>query len=315
MRIIVKLPSFRTAVCAATALNVVLVLQVLRSEPVRAAAPGDLPVVSHCLVSLIDESQAPAQEPGVIVQFKAREGQTVKKGDLLAQIDDAQPQLDRRKAVADQQSATEKAHNDIDVRYAKAAADVAWVEYEKSLDAARRVPGSVVEVELNRLKLTHRRAELQIEQAELEQRLAGFTVDEKGAEVGAADEAIRRRQIRAPLDGVLVQVIPHVGEWVKPGDAVCRIVRMDRLRVEGFFKSDQFAPQDIRGKPVIVSVDLPGTAQPMQFNGRLMFVNPLVESGGEYRVWAEVDNRLVPGRNDEWLLHAGVTATMQINVN
>ena len=209
----------------------------------------------------------------------------------------------------------ERLHNDIDVRYANAAADVAYVEYEKSLDAARRVPGSVVEVELNRLKLTYRRAELQIEQAELEQRLSGFTVDEKSAEVGAAEEAIRRRQIRAPLDGVVVQVIPHVGEWAKPGDTVCRIVRMDRLRVEGFFKSEQFAPQDLRGKPVIVSVELPNNAQPMQFRGRIAFVSPLVEAGGEYRIWAEVENRLVPGRNDDWLLHAGVTASMQINVN
>ena len=124
---------------------------------------------------------------------------------MLAQLDDAPPQIDRRKALADQAAATEKAHNDIDVRYAKAAADVAYVEYEKSLDAAHRVPGSVVEVELNRLKLTYRRAELQIEQAQLEQRSAGFTVEEKAAEVDAADEAIRRRQIRAPLDGVVVQ--------------------------------------------------------------------------------------------------------------
>ena len=109
-------------------------------------------------------------------------------------------------------------------------------------------------------------------------------------------------------------MIPHVGEWAKPGDTVCRIVRMDRLRVEGFFKSDD-PYKTWKGKPVIVSVDMPGSTQPLQFNGRIVFVSPLVEAGGEYRVWAEVDNRLVPGRNDEWLLHAGVNASMQINVN
>jgi macrolide-specific efflux system membrane fusion protein len=313
MRNIVR--NARLTAVAIGVMNAALVVVGFRSSQVLAATPGDLPTVARCLVSLIDESQVPAQEPGVIVQLNVREGSLVKKGDVLAQLDDAPPQIDRRKAMADQAAATEKAHNDIDVRYAKAAADVAYVEYEKSLDAAHRVPGSVVEVELNRLKLTYRRAELQIEQAQLEQRLAGFTVEEKAAEVSAADEAIRRRQIRAPLDGVVVQVIPHVGEWAKPGDTVCRLVRMDRLRVEGFFKSDQYAPQDLKGKPVIVSVDMPGSSQPLQFNGRIVFVSPLVEAGGEYRVWAEVDNRLVLGRNDEWLLHAGVNASMQINVN
>jgi len=201
------------------------------------------------------------------------------------------------------------------VRYAKAAADVAYVEWQKSEEAAHRVPGSVVEVELNRLKLTYRRSELQIEQAQLELKLSGYAVDSKGAEVGAAEEAIRRRQIRAPLAGVLVQIIPHVGEWVKPGDPICRIVHMDRLRVEGFFKSTQYGPEAILGKPVAVLVELPHQTQPLQFNGRIAFVSPTAEAGGEYRIWAEVENRLVPGRTDAWQLPPGVTATMRIDMN
>ncbi len=280
-----------------------------------AAAADEAPVVTHCLVSLIDEAQVPAQEAGVMISVLAHEGQVVAKGDLLAQIDDAQVQFEKRKAVAEQQTAAEKAKNDIDVRYAKAAADVAYVEWQKSEEANIKVPGSVVEVERNRLKLTYRRAELQIEQAQLELKLSGMAVEEKSAEVGAADEAIRRRQIRAPLAGVVVQVVPHVGEWVKPGDPVLRIVHMDRLRVEGFFKSAQYGPEQINGRPVTVSVELPNQAQPLLFTGRIAFVSPTAEAGGEYRIWAEVQNRLVPGRTDAWQLPPGVTATMRIEMN
>jgi multidrug efflux pump subunit AcrA (membrane-fusion protein) len=46
--------------------------------------------------------------------------------------------------------------------------------------------------------------------------------------------------------------------------------------------------------------------------GRISFVSPLVESGGDYRVFAEVPNRKTPG-SDEWLLRAGQTATMTIH--
>ena len=43
----------------------------------------------------------------------------------------------------------------------------------------------------------------------------------------------------------------------------------------------------------------------------ITFVNPLVQAGGEYRVWAEVVNRQ---ENGEWLLRPGLEAEMTIDV-
>ena len=144
---------------------------------------------------------------------------------------------------------------------------------------------------------------------QLEQQLAKFTADEKGAEADAADEAIRRRQIRSPLDGVVSQVTPHLGEWVKPGDSVLHILRMDRLQVEGFFKARQYPQAEIRDRPVTVTLEWANHAEPVQFSGRIVFVSPQEEAGNEYRIKAEVENRLVPGSNDEWLLHPGTNVT------
>ena len=48
------------------------------------------------------------------------------------------------------------------------------------------------------------------------------------------------------------------------------------------------------------------------FKGRIVFVSPLVEPGGDYRVWAEVENRQPQGSN-QWLLRAGQQATMTIH--
>jgi hypothetical protein len=41
-------------------------------------------------------------------------------------------------------------------------------------------------------------------------------------------------------------------------------------------------------------------------------MSPLVESGGDYRVFAEVENRQAPG-SGQWLLRAGQTARMTIH--
>lgn len=271
------------------------------------------PVLSHCDVSPVDEAEVPAQEAGVIASIKATPGQIVKKGELIAVVDDAIPQAEKRKAMAERNAAKEKADSDVDIRYATAAADVAKYEYLKNKEAWDTVKNAVPWVEVKRLELAWQRAVLQIEQSNVERRINKLTVETKAAEMDAAEEGIRHRQIKSPLDGVVVQVTQHEGEWVKPGDTIMHIVRMDRLRVEGFLKSSEFAPQDIRDRKVIVTVKLAHHPEPVQFSGHVVFVSPLVELSGDYKVRAEVDNRLVIGRNDDWELRPGETVSMSID--
>jgi multidrug efflux pump subunit AcrA (membrane-fusion protein) len=280
----------------------------------QSLAADQPPVLTHCLVSPKQEAQVPAQEAGVIVSIKVTEGQFVKKGDILAQIDDTIPQAEKKKAAAEQAAATEKANSDVNIKYATAAAGVAEFTYRKNKEAFDNVKNSVPWVEIKRLELDWTRALFQIEQAHVDQRVDKLTANAKGAEVDAAEESIRHRQIRAPQDGIVTEIIPHEGEWVKPGDTVMHIVRMDRLRVEGYLKSSQFAAQDIRHRKVIVSISLAHHPEPVQFAGEVVFVSPIVEANGEYHVRAEVDNRpAVEGANEFWLLHPGDTASMTID--
>ena len=131
--------------------------------------PNRLP---NCVVSLIDEAQVPAQEAGVIVELKVSAGMNVEKGDLLAQIDDAKPQMEYRVAAAKLAVAKEKSTDDINVRYAIASAKVAEAAYNTADDANRRVPGSVPKTEMQSLWLKHKESTLGIEKAQLEQRIA-----------------------------------------------------------------------------------------------------------------------------------------------
>ena len=273
-------------------------------------ARGD-PVLQRCLVSLIEEAKVPAREAGVLVELGVREGDVVEKGALIGKIDDSQPQMERRKARAEHEQAVAKAESDVDVRYSIAAELVAEAEHKKALESHAKVPGSVTEVERDRLKLSEKKGELQIEQAELEQRLAALAAQSKEVEVLAAENAIDRRLIKSPLDGVVVQVFPHEGEWLQPGDPLARVVRTDRLRVEGYVDSARHDPAEVSGRPVTVEVMLAGGRRE-SFKGQIVFTSPLVESGGDYRVFAEVENRQDPG-SQLWLLRPGQTATMTIH--
>jgi multidrug efflux pump subunit AcrA (membrane-fusion protein) len=108
-----------------------------------------------------------------------------------------------------------------------------------------------------------------------------------------------------------VQIYPHLGEWMQPGDPLARVVRIDKLRVEGYVDSARFEPEQVHDRPVTVTVGFADEREET-FKGRIVFVSPLVEPGGDFRVFAEVENRQPPG-SSQWLLRAGQTATMTIH--
>lgn len=273
------------------------------------AAAADL-VLERCLVSVVAEAKVPAREAAVLVELPVREGMLVAKGDVIGRLADDQPRMERKRAAAEHEQALAKAASDVDERYAEAAEGAAGKAYDKAEQSHKNVQGAVTEVERDRLRLEWQKTQLQIEQAQLERKLSKLTADAKQVEVEAADNAIERRLIRSPIDGVVVDVAKHEGEWMQPGDTLAHVVRTDKLRVEGYVKIREARPAAVENRPVTVVVELDGGRRET-FQGRIAFVKPVVESG-DYRVFAEVENRRDGG---EWLLPAGQTAVMTIHLD
>ncbi|HEY2413479.1 MAG TPA: HlyD family efflux transporter periplasmic adaptor subunit [Pirellulaceae bacterium] len=294
----------------------VLVLAVppVASSPVvpqkTAPTPAREVKLSHCLVSLIEDVQVPAREAGPLMNVAVAEGQFVTAGQLIAQIDDQQPQIDKLAAELERDAALAKAQDDIEVRYAEAAFAVASAELERALSIDRKSPGGVTQQEIQKLQLAKHRDELQIERSKLERRVAKMNADVHQAAVKSATYAVARRQIVSPLAGVVVNILHEKGEWVAAGEPVLQVVRIDRLRVEGFLNATEVGPEEITGRPVSVEVQLVG-GRMARFIGDVVFVSPLVQAGDKYRVRAEVENRT---ENGSPLLRPGMTATMNIGL-
>src|SRR5207244_9580117 len=162
--------------------------------------------LTHCLVSLIEDVQVPAREAGPLTSVNVVEGQHVTPGQLLALIDDQQPKLDKLAAELERDAALAKAQDDIEVRYAEAAFAVAGAELERAQAIERKSPGGVTQQEIQKLQLAKQRDELQIERSKLEMRVAQLTADVRQAAVKSADDAVARRQITSPLDGLVVTI-------------------------------------------------------------------------------------------------------------
>ena len=269
---------------------------------------SDQPFIEHALVSLIEDVDVPAQESGLLLDISVREGDQVQEHDPLAHVDDGRALTQKMAADIQLSAARAKAADDIDVRYAEAAYKVAVAELAEKKEANERVPGTVPRSEIRRLELTADRGRLQIDKSNLDLKVAKMNAEVHEAEVQAADENINRLEILAPIDGIVVATLRQKGEWVNPGDTVLRLVRMDRLRVEGFLNAREYDAHEIGNRAVSVAVTLAHNRK-VQFSGRVVFVSPLVQAGSKFRVRAEVENRK---ENGQWLLRPGTAASMTI---
>jgi macrolide-specific efflux system membrane fusion protein len=253
--------------------------------------------VESVVLRLFEEAEVPAQEAGVVITVAVREGQRVKQGELLAQVDDQVPRLAADAAKAKYDITHEKATNDVKIQYAQKALEVSEAELRRSTESIEKFAKSVSQSQLDVEQLTVQKNRLEAEQAQHEQSIAGLEMKAQENEWNAARAQIARRKIVAPFDGAIVQVYLRKGEWAEPGQKALRIVNADRLKAEGFIRAEDAAAV-AAGKTVELAVDLGG--KPQTFTGKIAFISPEVDPiTGQVRVWAEVENRdgrLRPGQ-------------------
>jgi RND family efflux transporter MFP subunit len=254
-------------------------------------------VVESVVLRLFEEAEVSAQEAGVLTDVTVREGQRVKKGEPLAQIDDQVARLAAEAAQSQFEIARSKATNDVRMRFTKKALEVSQAELRRSTESIERFAKSVSQSQLDVEKLTVERNQLESEQADHEHEIAVLEMKATENELSAAQAQVARRQILAPFDGVIVQIYVRRGEWVEPGQKALRIVNVDRLKAEGFVTASQ-AGAELISKSVALEIE--GIDQQAPTAGMIVFVSPEMDPiTGQVRVWAEIDNResqLRPGQ-------------------
>jgi macrolide-specific efflux system membrane fusion protein len=279
------------------------------------AGSPDFAKVSHAVVSLIDQVQVPAKQAGVLEVLaledgsRVQEGTDVSKETVLGRLDDKDALARQKAAELDHQvSIAEAGKAEVAIEAADKTVAVAQAEYEESVYVNTRSPGAVPETQMRRQKLTEERSRAEGKVARSDAETAGLTVQLRDAQRDISNINLDRHSIKSPLDGVVVQVYRHVGEWVGPGDPILRIVHLNRLRVEGFIHFDLVPPGKVTGQPVTVQV----AHSTRRLEGTIGFVSPLIQASGDYRVWCEIEN--IKDENGQWVLLPGMDAEMSIRL-
>ncbi len=261
---------------------------ILRAQPIE---------IDAVLLAPIQEVEVPAQEAGLLQRVVGAEGALVKQGDLLAQIEDTDASLQHKRAEIELDNARRNAGNDVKVRVASKSAEVAQAELQRGLESQIRYPKSVSETEIDRLRLTAEHAKLQVEQAKYELETAQLALRVQENQLQQAARQVERRRIAAPVSGRVVQIFRQPGEWVEPGQAIARVLRIDRLKAVGSLDGGRLG-SDPTGRAVTLRVELPQRG-PVEFPGRVTFVHSEVNPvNGQLDFWAEIENpdlQLRPG--------------------
>jgi HlyD family secretion protein len=217
-----------------------------------------------------------AQVPTFVLRVHATEGQTVRRGELLAELDGAEPRaaLARARAelIAAEDSlraaraggpAVELARIEGELRKAEAEFDRQSREHAALERLAAQQAATREEVERSALALARARADrdrLQAEREELARvaRLdierAQLLVERARNEIHSWEEKARSTRVVAPADGTLYSLPVREGDYLQTGAVVAEVARLERVRVRVFVDEPELAPLEA-GQPVEITWD------------------------------------------------------------
>lgn len=231
-------------------------------------------IKSGQLIARIDDRDSAAQRDLAATDLAvSRQRSNDFRSDKIASVElkEKQAALEQQRLLA--KIAGEKSANEVRVLAAEKSEAVAKNEWARAAKAHKKFADSVSESELENLRLNFERSGLERIQASLDHRLDQLSSDSEVQAVKASELAVERtgilqrvavseaeilrldvnakqqalkirqlsvdrHQVLSPIDGVVVEVFKRMGEWVKPGDAVARVINLDQLHAEGFLSGD-----------------------------------------------------------------------------
>ena len=241
-----------------------LLVALALASPARAqgtaASIGDA-TAGTCIIKPHVTVQLGSAMSGLLSAILVDRGETVKQGQVVAQLESSVEQatlaLDRMRASND---------SAIKVEQADMALSMRETERKKFL-----VDKKIANMNsLDELQTKVREGELRVQQAQMDQRLAALTAER-------SERTLALKQIRSPVDGVVIDRKLSVGEFIYEQTSIMTIAQIDPLNVELVLPLERYG-----------SIRIGSTAT----------VHPVVPVGGAYAAKAEVVDPVIDAASD-----------------
>lgn len=229
-------------------------------SPVDPPAPSSDPSFYQSSGPIVVENQIDiaAQREGLVSEIARDTGSPVRKGDLLAKLDD-------RQLLADREAAQQKLES--------IAADVSnWESELKVLQADLQRAQKMWEAHIiSREVYEHTQYNATADQFELARERKNYLSQQ--ATVQSLDFELQKTKITAPFDGVVARRYVRAGQRVGLGDRLFWVTAVAPLRVR-FTLPERFIAKTQSGDTVTISSFLPGSST---HTARIIQVSPVVD--------------------------------------
>jgi HlyD family secretion protein len=267
-----------------------------------------------------DNFEAHSPAPTTVKKIFEHEGQWVKAGTLLLQLDDADARAQAARALAQLRAAEADIHvtktggtqeellsNESQLAKAQTERDAAQRNLqalEKLQQTGAAAPGEVQEA---RNRLTRAESDLKLLQQKQTQRFSRPEVEkvhaaaeEARASYAAAQDLLHNANVRAPRDGMVYSIPVREGEFVQQGELLLQVANLKNVQVRAFVDEPEIGRLSVN-QPVTITWDaLPGKS----WSGKIAQVPLTVTTRGTRNVGevvVQVDNssdaRLLPNTN------------------
>src|SRR5438045_1780292 len=229
-------------------------------------------------VEPMDNFEAHAPAPTTVKKIFVKEGQWVKAGTMLIQLNDADARAQAARALAQLRAAEADLHatkaggtqeevlsNESQLSKAQTERDAA----QRSLQALEKLertgaaaPGEVQEA---RNRLTRAESDLKLLQQKQTQRFSRPEIEkvqasaaEAQASYAAAQNLLRDANVRAPRDGMVYSIPVREGEFVQQGELLLQVANLKNVQVRAFVDEPEIGSLSVN-QPVTITWDaLPG---------------------------------------------------------
>jgi membrane fusion protein (multidrug efflux system) len=241
---------------------------VVKPVQVVPAIRQEVVYVAETTATLIAEadSDVGAQVDCVVKEILFKEGDAVKEGQLLIVLDE----LEYKLKVEENQAKVRQA--EADLYLAERTLKRQTQLYEEGVVSEQEYDDALAKAELTKAILETNKASLAF-----------------------SEKKLKDCRILAPFSGLIGAKYVDVGEYVKEGDKLFNIVKIDPIRAE-FYVPEKYLPLVEFGKTISITVE----AYPKEeFSGEVYFVNPKIKvETRRFQCQARIknqDGRLRPG--------------------
>jgi len=201
--------------------------------------------------------------PGRVDKVLVKEGQAVKAGDVMIELDDRAERIEMEQLKAQAEDTTRVEAADAQLAQKK-------VDFAKIQQAFRN--GGATELEVQH-------ASLDVTISELSLKLAKFEHSQAGMKQQEAEAQLERMRLKAPFDGSVEKVFLQPGESADGQAKVVRLVKIDPLLMDVPVPLDRVRADFEAGRPAII--EFPGAAGAETLEGTVVHVGAVADAASD----------------------------------